>query len=107
MASVACTRVAVPPGPKTGNGFGWRDMIQRVVTTSLKSVMWSLCKCVRNTARSAAALAPAAAARISTARPQSKRRSPADVRTSVDAPARSGSGKGTPLPRMTVCMGPS
>jgi hypothetical protein len=78
-------------------------MIQRVVITSLKSVMWSLWRCVRNTARSAAALAPTAAARISTARPQSKRRSPADVRTSVDAPARSGSGNGTPLPRMTVC----
>ena len=48
MASVAATSAAVPTGPKTGSGLGWNEVIQREVMTSLRSVVWSLCRWVRN-----------------------------------------------------------
>src|ERR1700722_8805225 len=72
---------------------------------SLRSVVWSLCRWVRKSPRSAPAADPAPAARMRTPRPQSKSRSPALVRTRVAGPARAGSGSGLPLPRMMVCMG--
>ena len=50
MASVARTSAAVPAGPKTASGDGWNDVIQRDVMTSLRSVVWSLCRWVRNSA---------------------------------------------------------
>ena len=46
---------AVPAGPYTGSGLGVNDMTHRMVKTSLRSVMWSLCRWVRNTARKAPA----------------------------------------------------
>src|SRR5665213_1789260 len=100
IASVASSSRWVPGGPMTTRGLGWNDRAQRMVKMSLRSVMWSLWRWVRITARKAGAPEPAAAARIRTPRPQSKRRSPAVVRTSVDGPARCGSGSGLPLPRM-------
>ena len=39
-------------GPKIGSGVGAGHMTQCVVTTSLRSVMWSLCRWVRSTASS-------------------------------------------------------
>src|ERR1700727_1313076 len=86
-----------------GRGCGANDVTHRVVITSFRSVTWSLCRWVRNTACRAPALVPAAAARIRTPRPQSKSRSPRSVLTSVAGPARSGSGSGLPLPSTTTC----
>ena len=39
MASVACRSDVVPTGPYTANGCGWKDVIQRDVTMSLRSVV--------------------------------------------------------------------
>jgi hypothetical protein len=86
-----------------GQRIGENDMTHRIVNTSLRSVMWSLCRWVRNSAWKAPAPDATAAARISTPRPQSKRTSPIEVRISVEGPARSGSGIGLPLPRMVTC----
>ncbi len=105
MASVASTNDRVPTGPNTVSGLGRKDIAQRMVMMSLRSVMWSLCRWVRNTARRALAPVAAPAARISTPRPQSNRRSPEEVRTKVAGPARLGSGRGLPLPRTTTFTG--
>ena len=63
-------------------GSGWTDhrsgvrvkvVTHRVVMTSERSVMWSLCRCVRSRAEMLAAPTPTAAARINVPRPQSTR----------------------------------
>src|SRR5581483_6565711 len=75
-----------------------------MVTTSLKSVTWSLCRCVKKTVSNAAGPVIAAAARMRTPRPQSKSRSRPAARTSVAGPARFASGSGLPVPSVISCM---
>jgi hypothetical protein len=94
IASVAATSAAVPAGAEDGQGLGANDMAHRMVKMSLRSVMWSLCRWVRNRALNAGpAPTRTAAARIRTPRPQSNSKSPAAVRTRVDGPARCGIGE--------------
>ena len=104
IAAVFSNSVAVPRGPNTDRGLGANDNTQRIVKMSFRSVMWSLWRWVRYTPRNAPTPDPTAAARMRTPRPQSKSRSPASVRTSVEGPARCASGRGLPLPRMITCM---
>ncbi len=63
----------VPGGPMIRSGVGSNVVIHIAVITSLRSVMWSLCRCVMHTAVSWPTGTPAAAKRISTPRPQSTR----------------------------------
>ncbi len=56
-----------------GSGERVNVVTHRVVMTSDRSVMWSLCRWVSSSAVMLAAPTPAAAARISTPRPQSTR----------------------------------
>ena len=56
-----------------GSGLGTRLMTQRLVMTSLRSVMWSLCRWVSSTAVSMGGTTPPAASRRPTPRPASNR----------------------------------
>jgi hypothetical protein len=49
IAIVRSAKAAVPMGPVTGSGDSTGHAAHLVVTRSLKSVTWSLCKWVRNT----------------------------------------------------------
>ena len=103
IASVAWSSVAVPTGPKTGRGLGSNDMTHRVVTMSLRSVMWSLCRCVRNNAAERpGARCHRCGAHQDTA-PAVEQQVPDPVRTSVPGQPALGSGSGLPLPRMITC----
>jgi hypothetical protein len=81
-------------------GFG--DMIQREVTMSFKSLMWSLCKCVSKIAETNGGNTPAAVMRITQPRPQSTTMCWPAACTSVDGPARFGSGIGLPVPNKVI-----
>ena len=48
IASTASSVEAVPGGPNTERGLGANDVTQRMVKTSFRSVMWSLCRWVKN-----------------------------------------------------------
>ncbi len=72
-ATMWSTTACVPTGPTTVSGVGANVMTHREVITSLRSVMWSLCRWVSSTARSWPAPTIAAAIRISTPRPASMR----------------------------------
>ena len=89
-----------------GSGFGPTVVTHRVVITSDRSVMWSLCRWVSSRAVIPEACTPAAAARISTPRPQSTRKTDSPALTSVDGPARFGSTIGLPVPvrMMSICL---
>ena len=104
VASVASTTSAVPGGPMTGSGFGPIVVTQRVVMTSDRSVMWSLCRWVSSSAVRPAAWAPAAAARIRAPRPQSTRNCWPPAETRVDGPARFGSTIGLPVPSRVMSI---
>ena len=58
------TTAAVPGGPTIGSGIGAGAITQRVVTTSLRSQMWSECRWVSSTAASCSGSTPAAASRM-------------------------------------------
>src|SRR5690606_9444900 len=94
---------AVPGGPSIGSGAGPGAMTHRVVTTSVRSQMWSECRWGASTAESCAGNSRAAARRMAAPRPASTRTIVAPARTRVDGPARSGSGIGLPVPRTVTC----
>src|SRR6202011_3224693 len=105
--SVASTTSAVPGGPMigSGGGSGVNVVTQRVISTSPRSATWSLWRCVRSSAVRALAPTPTAVARCRTPRPQSTSSVWPPARSSVEGPARSGSGMGLPVPsRMTSIM---
>ena len=107
--SVASTTSAVPGGPMIGSGAGSGANVvtHRVMITSPRSAMWSLCRWVSSSAVKLLAPTPIAAVRCCTPRPQSTRKVCPPARTSVDGPARRGSGIGLPVPsRVTSIMGP-
>ena len=86
------------------SGVGTKVVTQRVVMTSERSVMWSLCRWVSSSAVRLAAPTPAAAARMSTPRPQSTRKACPPAVTKVDGPARFGSTIGLPVPRRVISI---
>lgn len=100
---VASTTSRIPGGPKTESVAGCGLMTQCMVMTSFRSVRWSLWRCVTNTALNIGGSSPAPASRMSTPRPQSTRIAAPSERTSVDGPARSGSGIGLPVPNSVIC----
>ena len=89
------------------SGDGAKVVTQRLVITSLRSVMWSLWRWVSTSAVSWLACAPAAAARMRTPRPQSKSRVAPPARTSVAGPARRGSTSGLPVPSSVISIIPT
>ena len=100
----------MPGGPTIVSGVGSNVVIHCVVMTSFRSVMWSLCRWVMSTVVSALGGTPTAAMRITTPRPQSTRWCSPPAWINVAGPARSGSGRGLPVPRsvieITVCSSP-
>ena len=64
--------------------------------------MWSLCRWVSSTASSIGGNTPAPVSRISTPRPASTSSRVVPATTSVDGPARFGSGSGLPVPSVTT-----
>lgn len=105
-ASRASTTAWVPTGPTMVSGVGSKVMTQRVVITSFRSVMWSLCRWVSTTARRAPAWLPAPANRMSMPRPASPRNWSSPPVIKVAGPARFGSGNGLPVPS-NVMVSPS
>ena len=71
----ACRRPppAAAAGRRRAAGRGAGLITQFVVMTSLRSVRWSLCRCVTSTASSIGGSTPAPARRITAPRPQSAR----------------------------------
>jgi hypothetical protein len=92
--NVASTTAAVPGGPMIGNGTGSGANVvtQRVISRSPRSAMWSLCRWVSSRADKPLAPSPIAAARCSTPRPQSTRKTCPPARTRWTARRDSGRG---------------
>src|SRR5579872_399104 len=106
IASTASTVACNPFGPKTRSGAGCAGITQWVVITSFRSLMWSECMCVINTAVSAGGGTPAPVSRMTTPRPQSIRMFAFPARTRLAGPARVALGIGEPVPsRMTSTSG--